>query len=612
MDDALKPGLLAAAAAGLVAGLALRLAGLPGWSAIALAAGTLVVLGALLVQVARSIARRDFALDIVAALAMGGALLLGEYLAGAVVALMFAGGQLLEARAGARARREMTALLARQPRTALRQAGDRLEEIPIAAIAPGDRLLVRRGEVLPADGVLADPATLDEAALTGEPLPVAHPAGAAVRSGATNAGDSVVLVASRPAAASAYAAILRMVEAAAAAKPPMARLAESWSVAFLLATLALSGGAWLATGEVLRALAVLVVATPCPLLLAVPVALVAGLNRAARAGVMIKSGAALEALAQARILVLDKTGTLTEGTPRLVAIRPAPDVGETTLLRLSAALDQASGHVLAAALVQAARSRGLDLPGPTQVQEAPGAGLSGLVEGRRVALGTRGFLAAHAALPPQLPEAPGTAAVQVAIEGRHAGTLLFRDALRPDAAGMVAAARRAGIARVVLLSGDDQAAAEAVGREIGADAALGDHDPAQKMAAIAAERRRGRVLMVGDGVNDAPALALADIGIAMAARGQAAGSEAADAMILVDRLDRVALALHAARRARRIARQSVAAGLGLSALGMVAAALGHLTPVQGALLQEGIDVAVVLNALRALGPGRHQEGSPSA
>jgi heavy metal translocating P-type ATPase len=612
VDDALKPGLLIAAATGLAAGLALYLANLPAWSTAALAAGTLAVLTALLVQIARSIARRDFALDIVAALAMGGALLLGEVLAGAVVALMFAGGQVLEARAGARARREMTALLARQPRSALRQADGRLEDIPIAAIAPGDHLLVRRGEVLPADGILTAPATLDEAALTGEPLPVTHPAGAAVRSGTTNAGDSVVLVASRPAAASSYAAILRMVEQAASAKPPMARLAESWSVAFLLATLALSGGAWLATGDPLRALAVLVVATPCPLLLAVPVALVAGLNRAARAGVMIKSGAALEALAQVAILVLDKTGTLTEGTPRLVALNPAPGFTEAELLRLAAALDQASGHVLAAALVQAAQARGLDLPTPTQVAEAPGAGLAGLVEGRAVALGARGFVATHAPLPPATTEQPGTAAVQVAVEGRPAGTLLFRDALRPDAAAMVAAARRAGITRVVLLSGDDQQAAEAVARQIGADATLGNHDPAQKMAAIATERRRGRVLMVGDGVNDAPALALADVGIAMAARGQAASSEAADALILVDRLDRVALALVAARRARHIARQSVAAGLGLSALGMLAAAFGHLTPVQGALLQEGIDVAVVLNALRSLGPGRHDKGNTRA
>ncbi|MGG5885987.1 heavy metal translocating P-type ATPase [Falsiroseomonas sp. HC035] len=612
MDDALKPGLLIAAAAGLAAGGVLYLASLPAWSSAALAAGTLAVLAALLVQIARSIAKRDFALDIVAALAMGGALLLGEVLAGAVVALMFAGGQVLEARAGARARREMTALLARQPRSALRQVDGRLEEIPIAALAPGDHLLVRRGEVLPADGVLAAPATLDESALTGEPLPVAHPAGAAVRSGTTNAGDSVLLVASRPAAASSYAAILRMVEQAASAKPPMARLAESWSVAFLLATLALSGGAWLATGDPLRALAVLVVATPCPLLLAVPVALVAGLNRAARAGVMIKSGAALEALAQVSILVLDKTGTLTEGTPSLVAIRPAPGFTEAELLRLAAALDQASGHVLAAALVQAAQARGLVLPTPTQVAEAAGAGLAGLVEGRRVALGARPFVATHATLPPATTEPPGTASVQVAVEGRHAGTLLFRDALRPDAAAMVAAARRAGITRVVLLSGDDQLAAEAAAGQIGADAVFGNHDPAQKMAAIASERRRGRVLMVGDGVNDAPALALADVGIAMAARGQAASSEAADAIILVDRLDRVALALVAARRARGIARQSVAAGLGLSALGMIAAAFGYLTPVQGALLQEAIDVAVVLNALRSLGPGRNQQGNTRA
>jgi heavy metal translocating P-type ATPase len=606
MDETAKRHLLIAAGCGLALGLLLRLAALPTLSALALALGTAIVLGALLVEIARSIARRDFALDVVAALAMAGALALGEWLAGAVVALMFAGGQVLEARASARARREMTALLARQPRTSMRQREGGLEEVPIAAIRPGDRLLIRKGEVLPVDGALEGPALLDEAALTGEPLPIARQAGDPARSGATNAGESLVLLATRPAAESTYAAILRLVEGAAAAKPPLARLAERWSVAFLAATLALAGAAWLLTGDPARALAVLVVATPCPLLLAVPVALVAGMNRAARAGVLVKSGAALERLAGVSVLVLDKTGTLTEGRPRLVAIQPAPGITEDELLRLAAALDQASGHVLAEALVAAARAAGHALPMPEAVREAAGAGLSGVVAGQAIAIGTRGFVATHAPLPEAPAHEPGTAAVTVAIAGRHAGTLLFRDSLRPDAPAMIAAARRAGIGRVVLLSGDAEAPARAVGRQVGADAVFADHDPARKLAVIESERRSGRVLMVGDGVNDAPALAMADVGIAMAARGQAASGEAADAVVLVDRLDRVATALFAARRAQAIAKQSVAAGITLSILGMIAAALGYLTPVQGALIQEGIDVAVVLNALRALGPGRDE------
>ncbi len=606
MDEDAKQRLLIAAGTGLALGLTLRLAGLPTLSSLALGAGTAIILGALLVQIARSLARRDFALDIVAALAMGGALALGEWLAGAVVALMFAGGQVLEARASARARREMTALLARQPRTAMRQQGGALQEVPIEAIRPGDRLLIRKGEVLPVDGALEGPALLDEAALTGEPLPVAHQAGDAARSGATNAGESLVLLATRPAAESTYAAIVRMVEGAAAAKPPMARLAERWSVGFLALTLALAGGAWLLTGDPARALAVLVVATPCPLLLAVPVALVAGMNRAARAGVLVKSGAALERLAGISTLVLDKTGTLTEGRPRLVAIEPAPGVEAAELLRLAAALDQASGHALAEALVAAAREAGHVLPMPEAVREAPGAGLAGVVAGQAVAIGTRGFVADHAPLPDAPAHEPGSAAVTVAIAGRHAGRLLFQDRLRPDAPAMIAAARRAGISRVVLLSGDAEAPARLVGHQVGADAVFADHDPARKLAVIESERRSGRVLMVGDGVNDAPALAMADVGIAMAARGQAASGEAADAVVLVDRLDRVATALFAARRARRIAAQSVAVGIGLSVLGMLAAAAGTLTPVQGALIQEAIDVAVVLNALRALTPGREE------
>ena len=595
--------LLAVAAAGLSAGLLPALLG-HGAAAWIFTIGTLPVLAALLRDLWHGFRRGEFGLDLIAALSMGGALLLGEALAAAVVALMYAGGEYLEARARQRARQEMTALLARVPRSAVRHGEHGLEEVPLDVIAPGDRLLVARGAVVPVDGsVEAAAAVLDVSALTGEPLPQRVAQGDAAMSGSVNAGEAFDLLATRRAAESTYAGIVRLVEAAQSSKAPMARLADRWSVWFLGFTVLLAGGAWVATGDAVRGLAVLVVATPCPLILAVPVAIIAGLSRAAGSGVLVKSGGALETMARAKVLLLDKTGTLTVGRARLAAILPENGMAEGELLRLAASLDQASRHVLAAALVEAATGRDLALSTPIAVHEAPGEGIAGLVDGRRVAIGSAGFVASTIGgpapvAPPDQP--PGAALVFVGVDDAAGGLLVFEDPIRPDAAAMLAGMRRAGIGRVVLLSGDAEAPAQAVGRALGLDGVVAGCTPEGKVAVVQAESLAGPVMMIGDGVNDAPALDAASIGIAMGARGAAASSEAADAVILVDRLDLLARAIRIARRTLRIARQSVAAGIGMSALGMVAAALGYLTPVQGALLQEAIDVAVILNALRAL------------
>jgi heavy metal translocating P-type ATPase len=595
--------LLGIAAAGLLVGL---LPALFGHGAItgAFIIGTLPVLAALLRDLWHGFRRGEFGLDLIAAMSMGGALLLGEFLAAAVIALMVSGGEFLEARARQRARREMTALLSRVPRSAMRHGARGLEEVPLDAIAPGDRLLVARGAVVPVDGrVDAAAAVLDVSALTGEPLPQRVGRGEPVSSGSVNAGEAFDLLASRRAAESTYAGIVRLVEGAQASKAPMARLADRWSLWFLGFTLLLSGGAWIVTGDAVRGLAVLVVATPCPLILAVPVAIIAGLSRAAGAGVLVKSGGALETMARVRVLLLDKTGTLTIGRARLAAILPEGDMAEEEVLRLAASLDQASGHVLAQALVEAATARGLALSTPIAMQEAPGEGIAGLVDGRRVAIGSAGFVAASTggATPAAPPDQPvGAALVFVGIDGAPGGVLVFEDPVRAEAPAMLAGMRRAGIGRIVLLSGDATAPAEAVGRALRLDDVVAECTPEGKVAVVRAESQGGPVMMIGDGVNDAPALAAAAIGIAMGARGAAASSEAADAVLLVDRLDRVAQAIRIARRSMHIARQSVAAGIGLSALGMVAAALGYLTPVEGALMQEAIDVAVILNALRAL------------
>ncbi|MGL4811814.1 MAG: HAD-IC family P-type ATPase, partial [Beijerinckiaceae bacterium] len=366
---------------GLPAGLLLLWQGHDVWAQRAFAAVALPVLGALLWEIIASLRRGDVGLDIVAALSMTAALLFGENLAAAVVALMYAGGQYLESYADGRARREMTALLARAPRFAQLYDNSALREVPIDAIKPGDRILVRRGDVVPVDGAVASLlAILDQSMLTGESIPVHVPFGQEVMSGAANAGDAFDLVASRPAADSTYAGIVRMVESAQASKAPMARLADRFAIVFLGVTLLIAGLAWVLTGDPIRAVAVLVVATPCPLILAVPVAIAAGLSKAAAGGVLVKGGQVLERLADIRSIVVDKTGTLTHGAVTIRHITPAPGFEASEVLRLAASLDQASPHVVAKNLVKEATARGLCLSMPSDTVETPGEGIAGIVE----------------------------------------------------------------------------------------------------------------------------------------------------------------------------------------------------------------------------------------
>lgn len=599
----LKRALLALALAGLAGGLLLQAVHMPAVARLVWMAGVVPVLVALVVDILRSLWRGEVGLDMVAALSMSAALLFGEELAAAVVAVMYSGGTFLESFAEGRARRDMHDLLSRVPRTTTRHRDGTLEEVPLDAVAPGDRLLIRQGDVVPVDGIVASGAAfLDTAALTGESLPVRAEAGAEALSGATNAGEAFDLVALRPARDSTYAGIVRLVEAAQHSKAPLSRLADRWSLGFLGVTLAIAGGAWAITGDPIRAVAVLVVATPCPLILAVPVALVAGLSRAAHFGVLIKGAGPLEGMARIRTLILDKTGTLTEGRPRIVSIDTAGALPAEEVLRYAAALDQASKHPVAQAIGAAARGRGLTLPVPVDVMEVPGEGLSGKVDGRDVLVGGHGFVTDRLGLGPV--GHPGLEAgavlVAVGVDGRLAGHLVMADPIRAGAPAMLAGLRRQGIRRILLATGDRADVANRITQGLGLDAVRADLTPDQKVLLVLTEHTRGPVMMVGDGVNDAPALAAADVGVAMGARGAAASAEAADVVLLVDRLDRLVPGIGIARAARRIALESVVAGIGLSICGMVAAALGFLTPVQGAVLQEVIDVAVILNALRAL------------
>jgi heavy metal translocating P-type ATPase len=613
---------LATSILGILTGGFLWLLDLPDAANVAWTVTTVVAVVSLLRDVVEGLMRRQPGVDVIALLAMGGSLALEQYLAGAVIALMLATGESLESYADRRAHQELSALLDRAPRTVTRYEDGVLVERPVEDVRRGDRLLVKQGAVIPVDGVASTHAVLDESALTGESRPVERAAGDPIRSGAVNAGGAFDLIATATAEDSTYAGIVRLVEEAERQKAPFVRLADRYAAIFVPVTLVIAGGAWAISGEPLRALSVLVVATPCPLLLAVPIAIVSGISRAAHRGIIVKGGGALETLARAKVLILDKTGTLTSGVPQLSDIEafsdldpdPGGNPGPDELLGLAASLDQVSPHVLAAALVRAARERGIELVFPTDVHERHGAGIEGVVDGHRVALGKASFVSEGAPMPPRAREVrrrsmlDGSSCIFVAIDGGVAGALIVDDPIRPDAPRVIRALRRAGIERVIMVTGDHPDVAESVGAALGVDRILSERDPMEKVEALEAEREGGIVVMVGDGLNDAPALAAADVGVAMGARGATASSEAADVVLVADRLDGLVEAIAIARRSRGIAIQSVLLGMGLALAFMFGGAFGLFVPVAGALIQELIDVASILNALRALGGGTRPSG----
>lgn len=448
---------------------------------------------------------------------------------------------------------------------------------------------------------------LDESALTGESKPVLLEVGMPIRSGGTNAGRPFELRVTAPVAASNYAGIVRLIEAAEASRSPAVRLADRYALGFLGLTVALAAFAWMHGGRPLRALAVLVVATPCPLILAVPAALVAGISRAARHGIIVKGGGPLETLARVRVVLLDKTGTVTSARPQVVAVEPLGRISSDDVVRNAACLEQFSLHPFAPAILAEARSRSLELSFPSEAREEMGRGISGIVEGRAVAVGQLAFAAPHVDRTPELRSietrtaVEGSSSIYVSVDGALVGVVLLQDPLRPEAPRAVRALRAAGVERIHRVTGDHPDVAELVGDALGVDRVFAERTPEEKVEVVECVRAEGVTAMVGDGINDAPALVLADVGIAMGARGARAASEAADVVLTADRLEGLLFAVRIAQRTRRIALESVFVAMGLSIVAMVFAAAGLLTPVAGAVLQEGIDVLVILNALRALG-----------
>ncbi|HSK24624.1 MAG TPA: heavy metal translocating P-type ATPase [Egicoccus sp.] len=570
----------------------------------------------LAVEIVQQIRARRPGVDVIALLAMVGAVLLGEYLAGAIIAVMLTTGRSLEDQADARARRELTALIAAAPRTASRRVGERLEEIAVGEVVVGDLLLVKPGTTVPVDGALAsDRAVLDESSLTGEARPVERERGDRVSSGAVNAGGAFELRATATEADSTYRGLIHLVELAQAERAPFVRLADRVALWFVPFTLVVAGAAWWVSGDPVRVLAVLVVATPCPLILATPIAITSGMSRMARRGMIVKGGGALEALARAEIVLLDKTGTVTSGHPRVLDVETFGGTESDEVIRLAASLEQASVHVFAPSIVAHARDRGLTTSFPTQVHETAGQGIEGLVDGRPVRVGRSSWIAdgtlpAGADAIRRRTDVEGSSAVYVAVDGQPVGAVLLVDTLRPEAVRTVRGLRRGGIREVVLVTGDRAEVAELIGSAVDVDRVLAERRPEDKVHAVTEASSRGVTVMVGDGVNDAPALAHADVGIAMGGQGATASSEAADVVVLVDRFDRIEEAFAVARRTRRIAWQSIQVGMGLAVVAMTFAALGWLTPVVGAVVQEAIDVVAILLALRALRSGRTARARP--
>ena len=610
-ERVLRWALVAIAVTGLTAGIVAYLSERSDLADLCWMFATVPVVAGLAISIVKDLLSGRFGVDAVALVSMSGALALGQPLAGAVVALMYSGGNVLEDIAVARAAHDLRSLVDRAPRDAHRCVDSGIEEVPVGTVAVGDRLLVHAGEVVPVDGVVtSEIAIIDESALTGEPIAVTKMRGAAILSGSLNAGETIAMTVSAVAGESTYTGIVRLVTAAQTAKAPFVRMADRYALILLPVTLALAFVAWLISVDPLRSLAVLVAATPCPLILAAPVAFIAGVAQAARRGILVKGGGPLEALARGQTVLFDKTGTLTVGGARLLSVEVAPGETAEEILMLGASLEQASHHVIAGAIVAAAAERGLSLKLPEHVRESMGSGMQGVIDGRKVIAGSREMTLGGGHAPEWASRAIRRASwrsaliVFVAVEGRPIGALLLADELRSDTPRAIRLLRDAGINRIVMVTGDRVGAAQAIGAALDLDSVLAERVPSDKVDAVRSEQRFHPTIMVGDGINDAPALAAADVGIALGAGGASASSEAADVVILADRLDRVGEAIMIARRARHIAVESIIAGMALSILAMLAGTFGWLTPVPAAIVQEVIDVAVILNALRALSPGR--------
>ncbi len=577
---------------------------------------TLVVGAApLLLDILKSLLNRHFGVDLIAIVAIVASLLFHQYLAGTVILLMLSGGEALEWFALGRARRELTALISNAPTIAHKKEGETVRDIAAENVHPGDVVLVKPGETIPVDGeVVSGTAMVDESALTGEAMLVEKFKHAHVMSGSVSKDGVLEIMALKTSHESKYQQIIRLIKEAEAKKAPFVRLADRYSVWFTSLTFILAISAWLLSHDPVRALAVLVVATPCPLILATPIAFSSGISRAAKRGIIVKNGGVLEKLGDARCLVFDKTGTLTLGVPTvekvMVHASEASDQKPEDIIRIAASLDQLSTHVLARAIVEHAHDKKIDLAFPDEFHESLGKGVRGMIDGKEYCFGSLKFLQSEG-IPiddktkqeHDRAETEGAMTVYLATKQGVLGAIRFADHVRSQVKHLFHGMRGLNIQKIMMLTGDKRVPALRVAREIGLndDDVLAEALPEQKVEEVQRLKQTySPVVMVGDGVNDAPALAAADVGIAMGAHGSTASAEASDIVIMVDQIERVGEALCLGNQVLAIAKQSIFIGIGLSIVLMLLATFGFILPVVGALLQEVIDVVVIFNALRVL------------
>lgn len=579
---------------GLFGGLALGWLGVAAWSVIPWMISAAVGLYVSAIWVIRAIKRRELGSDILAIVAILSAGLINEWLAAAVISAMLATGRSLERWAEGRARRQLEALLKRAPQIAHRIGlHGQIEDLKLSEISIGDRILVRAGEVVPIDGELLTEGTFDEAAITGESLPRWRGKGEEISSGVLNSAAVIEMRTVRDAKSSTYSNLIRLVEQAQAASSTSVRMANRWAIWFVPVALLMALLAWVISGEVSRAVAVVVAATPCPLILAVPVAIISGMSKAAAKGAIIKGGAALEQLARTKTVMLDKTGTLTHGGPQLSALAVIPGANSEKVLAAVASLEQASAHIVARAIVAEAHQKGSALTMPSNVVEDHGHGLSGQVSGHHVVARQ---------VSEQLPDwALVTSALQieVLVDGKLVAVVGLDDPLRHDAEQTVRDLRNLDVERILLVSGDRQSTANRIGEQAGVDEIYGDCKPEHKLDLVASEMSKttGTVVVVGDGINDAPALAAAHVGVAMGARGSTAASEAADVVIVEDSIRHLAVAIEIAKGARRRALQASGVGMGLALATMTLGAFGIIDVTASAVAQELIDATAIIWAL---------------
>lgn len=587
---------------GLVTGVMLWLTG----AEMALGVTAYLVLGIVIVITAidmfKDLMRGHWGLDILAVIAMIATLAVQEYVAGLIIALMLTGGEALEDLAARRASRELDQLLNRAPAFAgrIHPVTGEVERIAIEEVKVGDELLVRSSEILPVDGVLlSDHATIDESSVTGEPIPVNYRASDPLLSGTVNSTTSFTMRAQKVAADSNYASIVRLVEEAVDSRAPMVRLADRYAVPFTIVSLLIAGFAWFLSGDPVRFAEVLVVATPCPLLIATPVAFMGGMSSAAKLNVIIKDGGVLEVLARVRAVAFDKTGTLTEGKADVVEIHPAARTVDETL-QLAAAAEQYSVHVFADPIVASARTQQLELPEVVTADEVATNGvLASLADGTSVRVGKPSFIEEVTGPIDRPVLSAGETAVYVSVGDELAGVIILSDPIREQSADTVSRLRRAGVAEIAMVTGDITSTAESVAHAVDIQTVHAETTPQTKVRIVQAMRPRP-VLMVGDGINDAPVLAAADVGVAMAGRGATVASESAAAVITSNDIARVADVAYVSRRTVQIALQSIWMGIIISVGLMLVAAFGYLPAVVGALLQEIVDLVAILSALRAL------------